>query len=171
MATPQSSSPQTTVNSDCKHSQTRNCIFTARNGVTSIRIQCLRCGDKVGDISKRSMIDVVGQLPAWDQTIRDRWCKWISEQWARKHQEEREREKAVFDEWYGRYLLTPQWRSKRDQVLVRDKYLCQGCLLRRATQVHHLTYVRVGREMLFDLISVCEFCHDAIHAKDEEGGA
>jgi len=54
-------------------------------------------------------------------------------------------------------------------VLERDLRLCQGCRQRPATQVHHQTYRRVGREMLFDLVAVCDECHDAIHEGGDEG--
>lgn len=34
-------------------------------------------------------------------------------------------------------------------------------------EVHHLTYERVGYEMLFDLISVCDPCHEQLHRGGE----
>jgi len=61
------------------------------------------------------------------------------------------------------YLNSAEWKDKRIRVLNRDKYICQGCLSNKATQVHHLTYERIYKEPLFDLISVCENCHKSIH--------
>lgn len=64
---------------------------------------------------------------------------------------------------YYEYLKSDEWKDKRIRVLNRDKYICQGCLIDKATQVHHLTYDRIFKEPLFDLTSVCEKCHILIH--------
>jgi 5-methylcytosine-specific restriction endonuclease McrA len=66
---------------------------------------------------------------------------------------------------YEEYINSPAWRFKRQLVLDRDGGICQGCRKREAQEVHHLTYVRFGAEMLFDLISVCTDCHDKIHGR------
>lgn len=60
---------------------------------------------------------------------------------------------------YEQYLQSSSWRLKRDAVMKRDCYLCQGCLIAQATEVHHLTYDRIYNEMLFDLVAVCHDCH------------
>lgn len=52
-------------------------------------------------------------------------------------------------------------------MLTRDNYLCQGCRVRRATQVHHLTYDHVGNEFLFELVAICETCHTRLHDKQD----
>ena len=80
----------------------------------------------------------------------------------RADQERRDRE---WWQWYDKYLASPEWLARRHAVLKRDGHLCQGCLRNTATQVHHLTYERVGGEMLFDLVSVCKACHEKIHEK------
>jgi 5-methylcytosine-specific restriction endonuclease McrA len=67
---------------------------------------------------------------------------------------------------YNTYLESPEWKARRKAVLERDEFLCQGCRKQRATQVHHLTYDRKGNEMLFDLVAVCDECHEAIHPND-----
>lgn len=66
---------------------------------------------------------------------------------------------------YHQYLRTEEWKRKRQAVLVRDHYLCQGCLLRRAVDVHHTTYSHIYRELMFQLVSLCRECHDAVHNK------
>lgn len=68
-------------------------------------------------------------------------------------------------EAYRQYLTTPIWREKRRRVIQRAGGICEGCGSARATQVHHLTYKRVGREMLFDLVAICEDCHHSLHEK------
>jgi hypothetical protein len=61
--------------------------------------------------------------------------------------------------WYNRYLLSPVWQAKRQAVLKRASGICEACLSATAAQVHHLTYLHVGSEPLFDLVAVCESCH------------
>jgi 5-methylcytosine-specific restriction endonuclease McrA len=67
-----------------------------------------------------------------------------------------------FSVFYANYMLSSQWKARCFDVLQRDKYLCQACFKHKATQVHHLTYKRVGKERLEDLISVCKRCHNII---------
>lgn len=64
---------------------------------------------------------------------------------------------------YRQYLESADWATMRNRVLERDKHLCQGCLRERATQVHHLSYKNLRREFAFELISVCDTCHERIH--------
>jgi hypothetical protein len=69
---------------------------------------------------------------------------------------------------YHEYLDSDQWSAKREMCLTRDNHLCQGCLNAKATIAHHLTYHNVTDELLFQLISVCQVCHDKIHKNNEE---
>jgi 5-methylcytosine-specific restriction endonuclease McrA len=66
---------------------------------------------------------------------------------------------------YERYLESEEWQAKRRQVFARCKGVCEGCLRRAARQVHHLTYDRVGNELLEDLLGVCRGCHETFHGK------
>jgi 5-methylcytosine-specific restriction endonuclease McrA len=67
--------------------------------------------------------------------------------------------------WYNRYLESNQWKEKAKKVRRRDKYKCRVCG-KPGWVVHHLTYKRVGKERLSDLITLCEHCHKDIHSKD-----
>lgn len=71
-----------------------------------------------------------------------------------------------FWRWYDTYLQTPEWETRRKAVMARARNTCEGCQAADATQVHHLTYERVGNEMLFDLVAVCDDCHAQIHNPD-----
>lgn len=72
-------------------------------------------------------------------------------------------------ERYQEYLKSEQWAEIREQVLRRDSYRCQwtGKASRPGDplQVHHLTYERVGREEMQDLVTVCRSAHRAHHAE------
>lgn len=83
-----------------------------------------------------------------------------------KRQQHFQARKKEHTERYHAYLDSPEWKDKRLRVLNRDKYICQGCLINKATQVHHLTYDRIFKEPLFDLTSVCNDCHHNIHEID-----
>ena len=76
---------------------------------------------------------------------------------------ERRRQNADLWERYDAYLDSPAWAHRRQLVLRRAGGICEGCGTEPAREVHHLTYQRVGHEMLFDLVAVCADCHRAIH--------
>lgn len=74
-------------------------------------------------------------------------------------------------DWIARYeavLQSPEWKEKRRLVLIRCKGVCEGCGQRPATEIHHLTYAMLGREMLFQLVGVCDHCHAEIHSEKTE---
>jgi 5-methylcytosine-specific restriction endonuclease McrA len=79
--------------------------------------------------------------------------------------------KNKLDAWrkqHAEYLQTNQWKTIRQKVLKRDNYLCQGCLEKPATEVHHKTYENWQNELMFELISVCYDCHhNKIHKKND----
>lgn len=60
------------------------------------------------------------------------------------------------------YLLSPQWKALRQQVIQRD----QVCQLTGATdnlEVHHITYDNLGNEYLEDLVLLSRKAHQFIH--------
>jgi len=61
------------------------------------------------------------------------------------------------------YFRTPEWRTRTDQVRARAAGICERCLLWPVRNVHHVTYVRFGREDLSDLLGLCRRCHRFIH--------
>src|SRR5215212_8618047 len=75
-------------------------------------------------------------------------------------QAERDEERRRWWQRYNRYLETPEWHSRREKVLERANGRCEGCGERRAAQVHHRTYEHVGDEFLFELVALCELCHE-----------
>lgn len=66
------------------------------------------------------------------------------------------------------------WKSLRERVLRRDKYLCRYCLRygkrKEATHVHHIVPADTS-ELLrykdFNLISLCRLCHEQMHLREE----
>jgi len=64
---------------------------------------------------------------------------------------------------YALYLRSPEWQHKRQLVLNRDGRKCQVCESREKLEVHHLTYARKYNESLYDLVTLCETCHEIAH--------
>ena len=87
--------------------------------------------------------------------------------WALRSEQQQQEESAAWWRNYKTYLLSPEWKAKRQMVFARDLFLCQICHFAGASQVHHLSYRRVGDEPLTDLISVCGPCHSTIHHKEQ----
>jgi hypothetical protein len=135
--------------------------FVCSNGTIQYRNQCLKCGVQIGKNIPHQHANP--PYPAWDAELRNRF-------WQERWEVESSAKRSAFNaELINRrnshrmYLQSPQWRKVREKALRRDGYRCQGCLDREATQVHHLTYERHGRELLIDLVSLCDVCHDTIH--------
>lgn len=82
----------------------------------------------------------------------------------RQRIEENERWQA----WYQSYLRSPEWRDKRSKVMERAKGVCEGCLVARATEVHHTTYKHVGNEFLWELRAICRGCHESVTSLDRK---
>ena len=72
----------------------------------------------------------------------------------------------TWEELYAMYLASPHWYKMRNLVLDRDGHLCQACLCREASEVHHTSYTlynRLGRSAAFELVAICHECHAKIH--------
>jgi hypothetical protein len=150
----------------CDHPTTELRAKRIGNGGLRFMRQCMVCGASASDWIKRTL--VTGEPLAWDDEIEVRWAQAGRERFAaqRAAQAETEAEKAEQRrEVYRRYLESPEWLERRRLVLLRDRVMCQGCHKERAVEVHHLTYDHIGRELLFELVSLCAACHAVAHSK------
>jgi len=59
------------------------------------------------------------------------------------------------------YLKSLHWRHLRVKILKRAESQCERCHNAPATEVHHMTYKRLGYEWLADLVALCHACHVA----------
>lgn len=69
---------------------------------------------------------------------------------------------------YSQYLKTPHWRKLRLQTLNRFMHKCAPCGSSKKLQVHHMTYERNGKSVLYneidaDLVALCDVCHQTWH--------
>lgn len=144
---------------------------TLSNGRLALYEQCAHCG-RVGRAVKKSgyseaeMASMNAFDEALDETRRherhDAYVRLYDEIGA-KQEAEKVDESAEWWRRYTAYLQTPEWKRRRAAVLKRAGGVCEGCGSARAAHVHHLTYERVGEEMLFDLVAVCVGCHQRLH--------
>jgi 5-methylcytosine-specific restriction endonuclease McrA len=64
---------------------------------------------------------------------------------------------------YKEYLMSPEWKERRNARLDYDNHKCRICG-KKAWIVHHLTYERIFNEDPDDLASLCQSCHETVHA-------
>lgn len=151
----------------CDHDETQLTRFVASNGAVHYRTQCLECGDNLKTHKKGDILHLLargGEPPEFDREIGQARSRRWSERYQQLRAEAEEQENANWHDWYQDYLRSPGWRQRRDLVMGRAGGICEGCLTRPASQVHHLTYDHVGDELLFELRAVCRECHEKIHA-------
>jgi len=74
---------------------------------------------------------------------------------------------------YEKYFDLPHWQDFRKQKL--GKNCCEKCgaspekvTRETALHVHHLTYERLGEELIEDVIIICRPCHEKEHGHDAE---
>jgi hypothetical protein len=69
---------------------------------------------------------------------------------------------------YGEYLRSPHWLRLRATYRASD--LPQICVCGETeVHLHHLTYERVGAEVLPDLTPLCRRCHALVHVLEWRG--
>ena len=71
--------------------------------------------------------------------------------------------RAVNKENYKAYLLSGGWRRFRKAIIELRGYQYQLCQATSDIHVHHMTYKRLGKEDLRDMLVVCGSCHGFVH--------
>lgn len=65
------------------------------------------------------------------------------------------------DPGYSNYIKSARWKAKRELVFNATGKYCKACgKANGILNVHHLSYDRLGRERLSDLIVLCKQDHD-----------
>lgn len=159
--------------SACEHPETELREKIVAGGGSQCKRQCLICGAPVGGALKKQ-----NGLPPWDENALpnyqdDRSAKReaILRRYIRLHTQNDARLTEKSRDWQAEYLAyrrTPEWQAKRSRVLRRANGICEGCLETQATVVHHLTYTHMGDELLFQLVALCQACHEKAHPEHHE---
>lgn len=146
---------------NCQHIVRKKIHYISETGHESLRDQCTNCGYVFpNQLSRKKYTGVVNPF---DSELYQQYNDHCNE-YQKFIQEANLILKNRWFDAHDEYLRSVEWRTIRDKVLARDKFLCQSCLENRATQVHHLTYENWKKEHAFELISICETCHTRIHA-------
>lgn len=71
-------------------------------------------------------------------------------------------------EEYVEYIKSSDWRERRKEMMDEANNECFNCG-EKATELHHLSYVNLGFEMLYeDVIPLCNKCHKEVHKTNKE---
>lgn len=73
------------------------------------------------------------------------------------------------------FYLTTKWKKKRAKILRRDQYQCQECKrygkATQATTVHHIHPLTARPDLRltsWNLLSLCNTCHDRMHDRNTD---
>lgn len=153
--------------SNCSHPRSEIRRRVLSNGVVTHWRQCLVCFQVVGTAIKRC--DAPADAPPFDEMARKSYWDQQQQQFNERYQESARRREEEQRQWwrrYNEYLESPEWHRKRELVFARDNRRCQarldGCSI-YATQVHHLSYRHQFNEPLFELVAICQSCHEQLH--------
>jgi hypothetical protein len=80
---------------------------------------------------------------------------------------------GAYTRHYRRRIQNPysgslQWRCRRSEVIVRQRFRCYRCQREMRLQVHHLSYANLGDEHPADLVALCLTCHWTVHHDEQE---
>lgn len=162
--------PELSACNNCQAEETDLRRRIVGNGVAHFVYQCLRCGRARSSAIRHSLIPNPTGVAPWDSKIEKDYDEQRRQAGTDRMAEIEQQRITDRENWlaeHDAYLQTPHWRTKRAAVLQRDKYICHGCLVATATQVHHLSYKHWKEEFLFELVSICDACHERFHEKTE----
>lgn len=156
------------LDTKCAHPSKELRRTLTKGGGAYFGYRCVFCDERLGDWLPKKGIGNPDELaiadpegPAkFERTRRDAWR-------TVQHKYLEQRDGHISAE-YDAYLSSPDWKTRRDKVLARAKWVCEGCAEKAATQVHHLTYEHIFNELLWELVAVCDGCHEIAHSKGQK---
>jgi hypothetical protein len=167
--TPELKADLAPIDAACTHPRRELRQRRNKGGAIQYIEQCLRCGDSVGLFHKHTTD--LATSPVWDEKLEDEFhATRLRDREAviQKHVRIQRGRSEGFWKEYSVYLNSDDWRQKRTRVLQRAKGRCEGCGVKAATQVHHLTYKHAFAEFLFELVAICDDCHGRLHSDETE---
>jgi 5-methylcytosine-specific restriction endonuclease McrA len=129
-----------------------------------LRYQCPDCGKLFGVSVAHAQASP--DTPYVDREKLHAWREQEDARWKAAQLHYRQQRESESAEWWARYnayLESDAWWRLRPLVLDRAGGMCEGCGRARATQVHHLTYEHATNEFLWELVAICDACHDRVH--------
>ncbi len=155
---------------ECNHNSAELRSIKVRGGATAFYNVCITCGTKVGHaIPMKSVAETPSFVDADELEQNYKQSREIKRfNLVKDHATRTKEESRAFAKKWGQYLQSDTWKNKRNLVLGRADFICEGCGVEKATEVHHLTYERRFTEMLFDLVALCSTCHSLVHFDKNE---
>lgn len=151
------------VTSHCRHTGDHFVVWMDNAAGSRVhRKWCRECDSPFGSIVPSRSVAGAVPAPKTTQQLKDRSGKIfarMSEFLTQRQTQEADARRS----FYESHLRSPKWALIRRGVMERSRGICEGCGFAQATQVHHLTYDRLGDEMLFDLVAICSPCHRKVH--------
>jgi hypothetical protein len=140
------------TNQECDHKRQELRRGKNKAGMPVIRMQCLECGLRVGDAVKKPAN--AEELPEFEDAMQDAYraerkaardkidLKFVEVQLRRWNA--KERGDSYYRQAHQAYLDSKEWRRLRELVMRRAQGACEGCGLKQAKEVHHLSYEHWG---------------------------
>ena len=124
----------------------------------ALREQCPDCGRLFGQSVSHSKAKP--DTPAADLNAAKRYVELEQAERDAERLRVQDNEREKWRTEYYQYLQTDEWRQRRELVLKRADFICEGCGTKSATEVHHTTYDHVQNEFLWQLVAICRDCHE-----------
>jgi hypothetical protein len=150
--------------SECNHPSSEIRRTVVSGGAIHFRHQCTTCGELVGQAIGKTQVPDSCELV--DEMLSQSYRAQRQRQYADIIQSHVQRQKNESSQWwtrYNAYLQKAEWRDIRVRVFKRAGGVCEGCGQTRPTQIHHRSYDHVFHEFLFELVAVCDGCHNRLH--------
>lgn len=160
------------LNEELKNLECTDHIFRIRckkasNDALMYKWQCVRCGELKGDWIKHDKILKKDDVEPINLELIDTYMNTKNELKRALHEAIRgEVTKEKKDEWQqdaAEYYNSQEWMVLRRRVMGRAGATCEGCLNARAAEIHHLAYQNWRNEFCFELVALCEDCHERYH--------
>lgn len=159
-------------NLECEHENSM--VFVKKemsNGVFMLKKQCSFCGHVDTQNLKHSLVKDINKVKDLDEFLADMRDSYkeserrrLWEEGKTEKQKEWEKQQKKNKIAYDKYLISKEWRIRRDKIFERDSGRCVLCH-KQGHHVHHMTYRNIFNEDKRDLITVCTECHEYIHGR------
>lgn len=67
---------------------------------------------------------------------------------------------------YPKYIKSPEWLARRIEFYSKFGRNCAACGTRNNTQIHHMSYKHLGKELDSELMVLCMSHHQDYHARN-----
>lgn len=69
---------------------------------------------------------------------------------------------------YSKYIVSESWKNFTKRFYKKNKKECASCSGKTEIDIHHMTYERLGHELMEDVVALCNDCHFSFHERMKE---